>query len=314
MVSINHVPRVSVIIPNYNHHQYLDDRINSVISQSFQDFELILLDDASTDNSREIINKYSCDPHVSVVDFSNKNSGGPFSQWDKGVSYAKAEWIWIAESDDIAYADFLKELMSLTIQFPSAGLIYSHLNWIDETGQIISTQDADGSLVFYKGIDFIKKKLLFSTTIFNVSSCIFRKETYNRINRSLFRTMKMCGDYYMYYLLCKETDVVECCKVLDSYRLHNTNTSKQLSVSGRDHLEGFIVLDDIVKSNSINWREYSRYYARLVFKGYYNRTVKREIIHNYLAHGYWGIFLFYYLYSALFFLKRIRVLLLCRFS
>ena len=57
-------PKVSVIVPNYNHSRYLNVRIDSILSQTFQDFELIILDDCSTDNSKEIIDAYSNDNHV----------------------------------------------------------------------------------------------------------------------------------------------------------------------------------------------------------------------------------------------------------
>ena len=55
-------PIVSVVIPNYNYARYLDERINSILNQTFSDFEIILLDDASTDNSIEIIDKYKNNP------------------------------------------------------------------------------------------------------------------------------------------------------------------------------------------------------------------------------------------------------------
>ena len=58
-------PLVSVVVPNYNYARYLDARLSSILNQTFQDFELILLDDASTDNSLEVLDRYKDDPHVS---------------------------------------------------------------------------------------------------------------------------------------------------------------------------------------------------------------------------------------------------------
>ena len=75
---------VSVIIPNYNHAKYLEERIDSVLNQSYKDFEVIVLDDYSTDNSKEVINKYAGHPKVSHIILNEENSGSTFKQWHKG--------------------------------------------------------------------------------------------------------------------------------------------------------------------------------------------------------------------------------------
>jgi glycosyltransferase involved in cell wall biosynthesis len=82
MVS-NH-PLVSIIIPNYNHARFLDERMTSVLEQTYQHIEVIILDDCSTDNSREVIEKYRSNPKVSKIVFNDTNSRSPFKQWYKG--------------------------------------------------------------------------------------------------------------------------------------------------------------------------------------------------------------------------------------
>lgn len=102
------VPLVSVVVPNYNYARYLDARLTSILNQTFQDFELILLDDASTDDSLEILDKYKNNPHVSHIVVNERNTGSPFKQWMKGILLAKGEWIWIAEADDLCESTFLE--------------------------------------------------------------------------------------------------------------------------------------------------------------------------------------------------------------
>ncbi|MEG2479884.1 MAG: glycosyltransferase family 2 protein, partial [Mucinivorans sp.] len=92
-------PKVSIIVPSYNHAPYLKERLDSILGQTFRDFELIILDDSSTDNSQQIIEQYSSEPRVSHVVYNKINSGNTFVQWQKGVDLAQGEWIWIAESD-----------------------------------------------------------------------------------------------------------------------------------------------------------------------------------------------------------------------
>ncbi|MBL0334186.1 MAG: glycosyltransferase family 2 protein [Chitinophagaceae bacterium] len=114
------MPLVSVIIPNYNHAHCLEARIESVLAQSFSDFEMILLDDASADNSVAIIEKYRSHPKTTQVLLNSINTGSPFAQWQKGLASARGKWIWIAESDDIADPSFLETALGKLDQQPDA--------------------------------------------------------------------------------------------------------------------------------------------------------------------------------------------------
>ena len=110
---------VSIIVPNYNYACYLNVRIASILNQSYTNYELILLDDASTDNSVEILEKYKDNPHVSHILVNEKNSGSPFQQWAKGISLARGKWIWIAEADDVAEPTFLEVCLSQISLYPN---------------------------------------------------------------------------------------------------------------------------------------------------------------------------------------------------
>ncbi len=83
-------PAVSVIVPNYNHGRYLTERLESIFNQTFRDFEVILLDDASTDNSLEVIERYRGHAGVRIVPGA-ENSGSTFKQWLKGIDLARAD-------------------------------------------------------------------------------------------------------------------------------------------------------------------------------------------------------------------------------
>src|ERR1700749_2948806 len=115
---------VSVIIPNYNHAQYLKQRIESVLGQTYTDFELIILDDCSTDNSREIIEAYRDHDKVSHLVFNKTNSGSTFNQWQKGIELAKGKYIWIAESDDWCEPTLLVTLVTALEDNESCVLAY----------------------------------------------------------------------------------------------------------------------------------------------------------------------------------------------
>lgn len=74
--------KVSVIVPNYNHHKFLNARLDSILKQTYQNFEIIILDDCSTDENRDIIELYRNHPKVSHIIHNTKNSGSTFIQWN----------------------------------------------------------------------------------------------------------------------------------------------------------------------------------------------------------------------------------------
>ena len=105
--------KVSVIIPSYNHSEYLDLRIQSVFNQTYDNTEIIILDDKSPDNSRDIIEQYRSYPKVVRILYNEENVGNTFRQWEKGIKLATGEWVWIAESDDWCEPTLLSELLSI---------------------------------------------------------------------------------------------------------------------------------------------------------------------------------------------------------
>jgi len=117
------MPKVSVIIPNYNHARFLPKRIESILNETFQDFELILLDDCPTDDSRSILSSYAGDPRVKI-EFNKVNSGSTFKQWNDGVRFARGNYIWIAESEGYVYWRLLEKLVARLDSEPSAVLCY----------------------------------------------------------------------------------------------------------------------------------------------------------------------------------------------
>ena len=134
--SQNKQPLVSVIIPNYNHAKYLDQRIQTVLGQTYQNFEVIILDDCSTDNSLEVIEKYKTNSHISQIVVNEKNSGNTFLQWDKGIHLAQGDLIWVAESDDYCELNFLDELVKAYNRDEHTVLAYSTLTLVDESGNV----------------------------------------------------------------------------------------------------------------------------------------------------------------------------------
>ena len=106
------MPKVSVVVPNYNHSQFLRQRLDCIYGQTHLNIEVILLDDCSTDSSRLILDDYAHQyPNITTTIYNEHNSGGVFHQWSKGIKAATGDLVWIAESDDYCDADFLEVLV-----------------------------------------------------------------------------------------------------------------------------------------------------------------------------------------------------------
>lgn len=257
---------VSVIIPNYNHAPFLRQRIESILNQTYQDFELILLDDCSTDESREVMECYRNYPKVSQVVFNEVNSGSAFRQWDKGIAMAQGEWIWMAESDDYAEPAFLEAMMAAVAKVPDCSLAYAATWWVDEKGnKLWETPDSD-NVTEYHGKDFVKRKLAVCNSIANVSECVFRRDCYRPEENHRYEWMRLCGDWLFYVLLAEQGKVLEIEKPLSYYRQHGANVSNSSEHQGLTFLEGVDVLDYMIDHCGLNPSDYAKGWGRLWFK------------------------------------------------
>ena len=220
---------VSVIIPNYNHSEYLKQRIDSILNQTYKDFEIIILDDCSTDDSRKIIDDYTSRFPFIKSYYNIRNSGSPFIQWDYGVSRAKGYFIWIAESDDYAEADFLEKTTEVMFKYESVGLVYCDSKVIDElekTEYLVSAKKASQKnnkwLHDYmnKGKDEIAEYLFLENSIYNASSVLFRKSRYLEAGGA-GNSMKFCGDWFLYIRILMNSDISYISVPLNNFRRHS---------------------------------------------------------------------------------------------
>ena len=257
------MPTVSVIVPNYNHAPYLKQRIDSILGQTYQDFELILLDDCSTDDSREVMEQYRSDPHMSHIVYGESNSGSAFRQWDKGITLAKGEWIWVAESDDYAEPSFLERLMTEVHKETDCVLAYSATFWVDQQGKKLWETPHSNKVNIYNGTDFIRQKLAVCNSIANVSECIFRRDRFRPTESYRYEQMRLCGDWYFYVLLAEQGKVVEAEEPLSYYRQHKSNISSEAERRGLTFLEGADVLEYMIKHCRLKSSDYARGWGRL---------------------------------------------------
>jgi glycosyltransferase involved in cell wall biosynthesis len=131
------MPKVTVIVPNYNHANYLRKRLTSIYEQTYTNIEVFLLDDKSADNSRDVLDEfYHQYPDITTRVYNEQNSASPFSQWSNGIAMASGELVWIAESDDFCSLDFLENLVG-AFEDESVLLAYGKSIFINEHQKIL---------------------------------------------------------------------------------------------------------------------------------------------------------------------------------
>lgn len=218
---------VSVIIPNYNHSRYLKQRINSVLNQTYKDFELIILDDFSSDNSCEIINEYVAAYPDIITNYNEFKTGGPFVQWNTGVKMARGNFIWIAESDDSSDSDFLEKTVSIMEQSENTGLVFCDSKIFNERRGIeyLSSERVafKKCLREFSGDRKVSLRTFLENPIVNASSVLFRKSTYVESGWA-DPSMKFCGDWLLYIKMMLRSDIKYIPEPLNIFRLHSGST------------------------------------------------------------------------------------------
>jgi len=236
------MPTVSVVIPNYNHARYLRQRMESVLGQTYQDFEMILLDDCSTDESESILREYAGDPRVRL-EFNEKNSGSTFKQWNKGVRLARGEYVWIAESDDYADPHLLEKLVARLDADPKAAFAYCRSWRVLADGEItgfsdVYLADLDGHRwtadFWADGREECQKYFVQRNSVPSASSVLFRREVYERVGGA-DECLVFCGDWKMWASMALTGGKVAYLgEPLNYHRFHEANVTARSERLGTD--------------------------------------------------------------------------------
>lgn len=253
-------PTVSVIVPNYNHAPYLDQRIGSILAQTWQDYEIILLDDCSTDDSRDVIERYRQHPKVSHVVYGDTNSGSTFKQWDKGIALASGEFIWIAESDDWCEPTLLENLVEGIRKDPDCVLSYCQAYFVGDDGRINWQSRHSRLSEMVDGREFIREYLP-DVTIYNASMALWRKDRFARVPKD-FTQYKFCGDWVFWIGLAQLGKVHICGKLLNYFRQHGNNVSTRVYKSGLSFVEELEIINTVYGRGLIGDREYKAFFKR----------------------------------------------------
>lgn len=234
-------PLVSIIVPNYNHASFLKERLESIFNQTYQNFEVILLDDASTDDSVAFLEKHQNHPKVTHFVRNRENSESLFEQWIKGLQLAKGKYIWIAESDDFAHVDFLKETVKIAEQEADIGFVFTDSVIVNQSGEFLKkASESNKKLSKFKEVKShritdrskVLEYFVSDLIIYNASSVLFRKNTITDVDFNVLSSLKNAGDLFAYISIALKHDIVYINQPLNYFRSHEDNTTKKNAMSG----------------------------------------------------------------------------------
>lgn len=238
---MNHkIPTVSVVIPVYNRGKFVRETINSVLRQTYNDFEVIAVDDGSKDDSLAVLNSFGdC---ITVLQHPNGENRGQSAAINLGLERARGRYVAVLDSDDLWMPEKLSVLIEYLETHPEIGLVYSNGQWVDEGGNS-------------KGVIYRSNHVETSDASAVLLNCYFALPSNSVIRREAFEkaggfdeTLRTAQDHDMAVRIAEVARLAYVDRVLWAYRRHPASVSKR---SGELRWRnGFLILDKAVKRYS----------------------------------------------------------------
>ena len=260
---------VSIIMPAYNSEKYISSAIESVLNQTYTNFELIVVNDGSTDNTIDILKKYS----DRIICISQRNKGAAFAR-NNGILAARGEYISFLDSDDIWPNDTLKLQYEYLRTHPDVGLVYGEMELFDQTG----TLDKNWAITRGRGRPegYIFQNLILDC-LFGLSTVMVRRNVLNNVG--LFEESLPLGeDYELWLRIAAKHKVGHIPDILMRYRQHPSSlTSINISIKPWE----IAALEKALKkfhdeARLISASKIKKRFAELYFENGYNAFLQKH--------------------------------------
>jgi len=200
-------PAVSVIIPNYNHAQYIHDAITSVLNQRYRNFEVIVVDDGSTDNSRDVVAQFG-----DQVKYIYKQNAGLSAARNTGIEQAQGTFIGLLDADDMYEPDFMNTLVPILYSDSDAEAAYCGYQFVDEANQPLPQKEARS----IPPADLFQ--VLAEGNFLVPESILVRKRCYQKVG--LFDlNLRACEDVDMWLRISRQYKVLGVTNLLTRHRI-----------------------------------------------------------------------------------------------
>ena len=250
-------PLISVCVASYNHAEFLPGMLDSVLNQSFREFEIIIADDGSTDDSVAVLEDYSnAHDNLSIVFHPGRVNRGISATTNLAVSYARGKYIAFIGSDDMWYPYCLEALLREFEQNPHFGFVYGLVDEIDCSGQVFGVSGKDISKAISPLAEELRENQIPAISVLVRKACL---EEVGYMSEDV-----LYGDWELWLRLLMNFEAGFIDRSLAMHRVHGRNVS--IGVSPEDQFRATIeVLNSIKQTRTLKGEKLGH---RLIREGY----------------------------------------------
>lgn len=253
-------PLVSIVFTSFNHKEYLKQALDSLINQSYTNYEIIIVDDCSTDGSQEILLQYEYLEKVKLK-LQPTNSGSYVKASNYGASFAKGEYLLFAQCDDFADHNQLENLVKAFTLSSIIGVVWSRSNLVNEKGLVFEDDfkgrekkfcDKCKTDILLTGNE-MRRFLSYSCVLPNLSAALIKKEFYELVG-GLSEKYQVASDWAFWLSLSEITHFYYISNPLNNFRQHETTIRSKVKVE-RQIIEIFTIFYEHGKNNNLRRNE-----------------------------------------------------------
>jgi glycosyltransferase involved in cell wall biosynthesis len=260
---------VSVIVASYNHAEFLNKRMDSLLAQTYQNLEIFVIDDCSQDRSVEILRKYESNPKIKLI--IREKNGGWETVSNQGLAMTSGEYVMISNCDDDCSLDLIERLVTFAESNPTTGITFCRSFLVDKDDNIIGNDfdNRESSFRFKCTNDTLltaaetNRFLLHSCIIPNLSSALFRRNIFEKTG-NFTSEYHACGDWDLFFRIAKYFDFGYISEPLNRFRQHET-TIRSLMTDRETLEEYFRLLLGQIKLLDLTLIERTRYRTNVMF-------------------------------------------------
>lgn len=283
-------PLLSVLMPSYNYERYLGIAIQSVLDQTYQNFELIVCDDGSTDDSPEILRRLSAkDPRINVIEQPN---AGVSVALNTAYKASTGDIVCLLDADDVFAVRKMEAVVNRCLESPQAGFVLHGMQVVDEKGDRLYQLPRSGQ--FEEG--WLAEEVTRRGGRWRsmpASALCFRREVADLLFPLPFETLPSMADAYLYMLAPLLTEVAYIPEPLADYRLHGQNMTGSLNfdadssvkfMTGMEQVHRSIeekACPDLFETMPLSLARHLTYQEQLYLKSLFNKTKRAELLLGY---------------------------------